>query len=335
MKLLRKILFPFSALYYLITSLRNWGYDCSLFPSKSYTIPILGVGNLNTGGTGKTPMVAHIVNHFQTRYNVAILSRGYGRKSKGYVAYEQGMNAAQIGDEPLLLARNFSQVKVVVSENRQLGIEKLLEVSPQPQLIVLDDALQHRSVKAGCYVLLTSYNDVYSNDWVLPVGNLREPRRGARRAQVIVVTKCPEELGEKEKTHIVRQLNPQKEQQVFFSQIAYARHIRSNGKQMALEELVDKSFTLVTGIANPVPLIAFLKAQGLQFTHRKYGDHHNFALSEIKDMEEQEFILTTEKDFVRLDGRLNHNRLFYIPITITIDRAVDFYNILEGFCERS
>jgi len=310
-------------------------YDKEVLSSKSYGFPIIAVGNLSTGGTGKSPMVEYLIRLFQDDYSMATLSRGYGRNTKGYVKVQPQMTAQEVGDEPLQFAKKFSKITVAVAESRQKGIAKLLEETPQPELIILDDAFQHRKVKAGFYMLLTSYDSLYSNDLILPAGNLRESRNGAQRAQCIVITKCPQALTNEERIAITRKLNPRQGQKVFFASINYSDVIFSAHKQLPLEQLSNTSFALVTGIANPKPLLQFLDDQGLTYTHFKYADHHDFALSEIKTLQQQKLILTTEKDYMRLEGQLEKTKLYYLPIqTVVQDNSTQFDRLLKEFVTR-
>lgn len=330
MKLLRKLLFPFSGLYYIVTFLRNLGYDYKLIRAKSYPIPILGVGNLSTGGTGKTPMVEYLIRHFQDTYQVATLSRGYGRKSKGFILLKPDMNASEVGDEPLQFAKKFDNIEVAVSESRQKGIAQLLQLKPDTSLIIMDDAYQHRKVTAGLYIVLTPYHKLYCDDWVLPVGDLREPRLGAKRAAIVMVTKCPNVLSDTEREAIKGKLKLLPSQQLFFSSIEYDEQVYSTSGSMSIDALRNEVITLVTGIANPKPLVTFLNDQGIAFEHLKFKDHHHFALSEIKNLQHKPCILTTEKDYMRLNGVLDHNKMYYLPISFSIQEEARFKETLDS-----
>ncbi|WP_298329049.1 tetraacyldisaccharide 4'-kinase [uncultured Dokdonia sp.] len=314
MRKLRLLLFPVAGIYYLVTLTRNKLYDTGIFKSKKYDIPVICVGNLSVGGTGKSPMTEFVVRLLHHDYNVATLSRGYGRKTKGYLDVHPENQATMVGDEPLQFAQKFKNIQVAVCEDRQTGIQTLLSKVNAPEVVVLDDAYQHRKVEAGFYILLTAYSDLYSNDFLLPAGNLREPRAGASRADVIVVTKCPENLSSQEQASIVDSLNVNKTQQVYFSTISYDEMVYSALGPVPLNRLKVKKVTLVTGIANPKPLSAYLASQGLSFSHEAYGDHHNFTSSEIEILDTLDCILTTEKDYVRLRPLLKMSDLYYLPI---------------------
>jgi tetraacyldisaccharide 4'-kinase len=330
MKFIRILLFPIVPIYYVITWMRNRFYDLGFFASKSYTFPVVCVGNLSAGGTGKTPMVEYLIRLLKTDYNLATLSRGYGRKSKGYVLAAAGITAKTLGDEPFQFYNKFkTAIQVAVDENRQHGIAKLRALKNQPNVIILDDAFQHRKVKASFNILLTTFSNLYSNDFVLPTGNLREPKSGAKRAQAIVVTKCPNNLPLARKQLIEAKLKQLAHQEVFFSSISYANEVIGKENTIPLSDL--STFTLVTGIANATPLVAFLKSEGLVFKHLEYSDHHNFSKTEIDTISKHKLIITTEKDYVRLvvEHQMK-SRLYYLPITIKIDREADFNALVKS-----
>lgn len=316
MKQLRKILFPFAGLYYIITLLRNKAYDLGYFSHKEYDLPVICIGNLNTGGTGKSPMTEYLIKCLKDQYRIATLSRGYGRKTKGYLNVFPNSIAQDVGDEPLQFVKKFNDVIVSVCEDRQFGISQLLKIKPSPKVIILDDAYQHRKVKAGFQIVLTAYDDLYVDDYLLPVGNLREPRNGVDRAQVIIVTKCPTGISSKDREVVVARLKPFSNESVYFTTIHFSDSVVSHNTSLTISELKNKKITLVSGIANPAPLVNHLHDLGLDFDHKAFKDHHNFALSEIKEFESCEFILTTEKDYVRLAPMLENKQLYYLPIEI-------------------
>ena len=328
---MRYIAFPIVPIYYFVTWLRNKLYDLGIKSSKSYNLPLICVGNLSAGGTGKTPMVEYLIRLLKDDYILATLSRGYGRKTKGFQLGASSSSAETLGDEPFQFYNTFSkEIKVAVDGDRQNGIENLLNLKPTPEVILLDDAFQHRKVKADLNILLTTYSDLYVDDWVLPTGNLREPRAGAKRAQIIVVTKCPHHLSEAEKQKIINKIKPEIHQQVFFSKIAYGKEVVSESKTMELKTL--SHFTLVTGIANAKPLVNFLKLNHLEFSHLEYKDHYHFTEEDIKIIENNELILTTEKDYMRLKDFVSlKNKLYYLPIETEIDNAMDFDILVKQF----
>ena len=306
---MRFLLLPFAILYGLGVRLRHFLYDRGWLSSKRYPFPIVCVGNLAVGGTGKTPMVEYLVR-LLGQEQVAILSRGYRRKTRGFVLADDSATAMTLGDEPYQYHRKFPRATVAVCESRQEGIERLLE-NPHFKYIILDDAFQHRKVQAGTNLLLTSYDKLYTQDFLLPVGSLRDIRSRARKAQIIIVTKCPE-LTQTEQEKIIQQLKPLPSQKVYFTTIAYSDRVYSHEDSQALKDFIATPFTLVTGIANPTPLVDFLEKQGASFEHLAYSDHHHFSNRELEFLRQKERILTTEKDYVRLEGALS--TLYYLPI---------------------
>lgn len=327
MRKLRLLLFPFAGLYYVITLLRSKLYDLNLFSSKEYALPVICIGNLSTGGTGKSPMTEYMIRLLKDDYNLATLSRGYGRSTKGYLDVISSSLATQVGDEPLQFAQKFNDIHVAVCEDRQTGIERLIEKGEKLDCILLDDAYQHRKVKAGFYIVLTSYKDLYSKDYLLPSGNLREPRSGAKRANVVVVTKCPDILSKEEQDQIEKSLSLESNQTLLFSKIVYEQLLYSERGTSQLNSLKTQKVTLVTGIANPKPLEIYLLKQGLLYNHKTYGDHHNFSSSEIEELDQLDCILTTEKDFVRLQPLLKKVKLYYLPIRVKLlDKGDTFKN---------
>lgn len=312
--------------------MRNKLYDARVMPSKSYNFPVVCVGNLSTGGTGKTPMIEYLIRLLKSDFKVATLSRGYGRKTKGFILSDENVTAEDIGDEPFQFYNKFkNEVAIAVDADRQNGIAKLHDLVA-PDVILLDDAFQHRKVAAGFNILLTDFNKLYSKDVVLPTGNLREPKAGAKRANAIVVTKCPENLSETEKQAVVKSLNPLAHQQVFFSKVAYAKEVYGNDPRVDLEAFLKQRFTLVTGIANPKPLVNYLNTLGADFEHLKFPDHHGFSKKEVELLAQKDRILTTEKDYMRLmtEERLKQ-KLFYLPIQVEIDRQTDFEALVLNF----
>ena len=333
MNLIRKITFPFVPAYYAITSLRNTLYDLGLKKYTSYDFPVICVGNLSVGGTGKTPMIEHLIDLLKDDYKVATLSRGYKRKTKDFQLANEFSTAESLGDEPFQFYNKFkNDILVAVDANRVNGINKLRELENPPQVVLLDDAFQHRKVKAGFNILLTTYSNPYFSDFVLPTGNLREPKSGAKRADIIIVTKCPEHLTDEEKKGFIEQISPKENQHVFFSSITYSNEVISEDNKRSINALAN--FTLVTGIANANPLVNFLKERKLQFEHLNFKDHHEFTQQDIAVLEKKELIVTTEKDFMRLKQYQNLKaKLFYLPIAVTLNDNLTFNKIVNDFCE--
>jgi tetraacyldisaccharide 4'-kinase len=315
MKFLRKILLPFSVIYWLVTLIRNVLYDTGIFKQYSFNVPVIAIGNLSTGGTGKTPQTEYLIRLLSDQYRLATLSRGYKRKSKGFILADENSNADVLGDEPYQFYLKFDEITVAVDANRKNGIEQILRLRPQTQIILLDDAYQHRRVKAGFYILLTAYDDLYADDYILPAGNLREGRRGANRANVIVVTKCPLNLPDTEQKAIIRKLKPHANQKVYFTSIAYDDAVYSANGQMSVKEAMATDKVLIAGIAKPKPFFEYL--QGTSTECKAYPDHHDFTNAEIAELNKlslNKIIITTEKDYMRLKGKLPADKLFYLPI---------------------
>ncbi|MBT8282379.1 MAG: tetraacyldisaccharide 4'-kinase [Muriicola sp.] len=305
MQLLRKIAFPFSLLYAMVVYLRNLCYDTGIFNSKTFDTPTICIGNLSTGGSGKTPMIEWILKHLDKTKSVAVLSRGYKRKSKGFLFVKPDLSPEEAGDEPLQIATKFSNTVVAVDPNRQRGIG-ILEDQVAPDLILLDDAYQHRKVKASFYVLLTAYSQLYTHDWYLPTGNLRDHKNQAKRANLIIVTKCPAQLAEEEQKQIIRSLAPKPKQQVLFCTLAYMEQVIGVDKTRSLESFATEEVLLVTAIADPEPLLQYLKTKGIRYNHRRFPDHHYFSENEISEFNKAAVILTTEKDFTRMGGKVTN-----------------------------
>lgn len=330
MKLLRKILFPFSLLYGLILFIRNKLYDNGLISSKSYDFPVICVGNISVGGTGKSPMVEYLVELLKKEHCVATLSRGYKRSTKGFRLLTGEETTKEVGDEPLQFKNKFPKVAVAVDENRQHGIAALRNLKKQPEVIILDDAFQHRKVKAGWNILLTAHDDLYTDDYLLPTGNLRESKSGVARADCIVVTKCPEKISVEARNSIRGKLQPANAQSVYFSTIVYDDHVVNGTTPKKLADL--EPFVLVTGIANPAPLVEFLKQKQLVFKHIEFSDHHHFSAAELKKLRQYETILTTEKDYMRLKKEILQEKLYYLPIrTEIIDDTAAFDKEIHDF----
>lgn len=311
MILLRIIVFPFALIYGFVVHMRNYFYDLGIFNSKEFETPTVCVGNLSLGGAGKTPMVEFLVFELQEAYKIAVLSRGYKRKTSGYVLADTESIVDQLGDEPYQVYRKFSNISLAVDADRGNGIANL-ESTIKPDLIILDDAFQHRKVRPSFSVLLTAYDKLYCDDYFVPAGTLRDGRNQAGRANVIVVTKCPPDLSENQRNRIVEKLKPKPHQKVLFSSLQYGATLKGGEGQITLEDLKQREITLVTGIANPDPLIHYLKEKCLDFEHLKFKDHHSFTKNEIEKLNSRNLILTTEKDFVRLQGKVKD--LLYVEI---------------------
>jgi len=309
---IRKLLFPLGVVYWLVTFIRNWLYDLGIFTSKSYDLPIIAIGNLSAGGTGKTPQTEYIIRLLKNTYKIAVLSRGYKRSTKGFLLANDVVTSSELGDESFQMYSKFPEISVAVCEDRQTGIENLISKS-NPDIILLDDAFQHRKVKAGFYILLTSYDDLFSDDYILPFGNLRESAIGKKRADVVVVTKCPQNITEKNKDEVRLKLNVNFP--VFFTSIDYDSDVFSAENSISVSDIISKEKIIVAGIAKPKYFIDYLNSGTDKVMI--YPDHHNFSeaeISEISELSKDKIIVTTEKDFMRLNRKIHSSNLFYLPI---------------------
>ncbi|MFT3680482.1 MAG: tetraacyldisaccharide 4'-kinase [Ferruginibacter sp.] len=320
----RYLLFPFSFIYGAVIWVRNWLYDKNYLKPASFNFPIICVGNLAVGGTGKTPMAEYLIRLLKDEFKTATISRGYKRKTKGYGLADENTSALDIGDEPMQFHKKFPDISVAVGEERLVAIPQLLQDKPETNVIILDDAFQHRAVKAGLNILLTECDDLYTRDFLLPAGDLRDNRKSAARADIIVVTKCRHSITEEKKADIIKELAPLPHQAIYFTEIIYARPYHLFTKLPAsMSNSTD--VLLVTGIANPKPLKDFLTHHVHTYDMLRYPDHHIFDSDDLKDIKKQfektassdKIILTTEKDGVRLqkfEAELSGLPIYVIPI---------------------
>jgi len=339
----RILLFPFSLLYALIIWIRNKLFDKGWIGSSSFNLPMIGVGNLSAGGTGKSPMVEHILSTFGEQFKLAVLSRGYKRKTSGYALGDEQSNALEIGDEPMQFYSKFPSVTIAVGEERIVAIPQLLHDRPDTEVIILDDAYQHRYIKPGLNILLTDCNNLFTRDWFLPTGDLRDLPSSYKRADILIVSKCAPHLSEPHKKQIEEEIKPQEHQDLFFTSIQYGTpyHIVSkaekdlNGNMEAL---------LISGIANPKPLKKFLSDHTSSYHEMLYGDHHIFTIDDLKDIRkrfenitaEEKIIITTEKDATRLDKFRNDLAgypVYVLPIKVKFlfDEERRFTELITNF----
>jgi tetraacyldisaccharide 4'-kinase len=294
-------------IYAVVVRVRNWCYDQRLLHTTSFNLPIVCVGNLAVGGTGKSPMVEWMIRVLQDRFAIAVLSRGYKRKTRGYALAGASTTALDIGDEPMQFHLKFPDVAIAVGEQRIVAIPQLLHDRPGTRAIILDDAFQHRAVRAGLNILLTDFSNLFTRDWWLPSGDLRDARSSSRRADVIIVTKCREDLSEDERRAIAMEIAPLSGQQLFFTSIRYGDpyHITRHETTVIDDQT---EVLLVTGIANPAPLKRWLGDRAAAYDEMAYRDHHIFSIDDLQAIFRRftsltaagKIILTTEKDAVRL-----------------------------------
>lgn len=332
------LLLPLTMWYAIGVAVRNLLFDWGLKRSVSPDVSTIGIGNLRVGGTGKTPHTEYLIRLLAGR-RVALLSRGYGRKTQGFVLADDSSAASQIGDEPLMMARKFPQLTVAVCEDRVEGVRRLMEMPQKPDVVLLDDVYQHRHIRPALNILLTEYGDPYCDDHVLPFGNLREGRRGRRRADIVVVTKCPDTLSDEEQQQMRRRLKLDERQQLFFSHISYAEPVAVYDAVMpdAVEEVV-----LVTGIAHPEPLVRYLEKE-YRVHHLRFADHHPFGKDDCERIIEtynrlknsRTVVFTTEKDAARMRDAevrkyLQPLPLFYIPIGVKFENSQLFEAAIQA-----
>jgi tetraacyldisaccharide 4'-kinase len=314
MNLLKKSLFPISLLYDIVMRVRNAAFDKQWLRQSQFDIPTIVIGNLTTGGSGKTPLIAYLLHHFSDRFSLAVLSRGYKRKSSGFMIADATSSIESLGDEPFLLFKKFPKVQFAVCKNRPKGIIGLLQKLPQLDAIFLDDGFQHRQLKTSFQILLTTFETPWFRDCVLPAGNLRESANGRKRADLVVVTKCPKSLSKKEREDYTKQLALDPDQNLFFTSIQYDANVYGASK-IELKSFVQNSFVLVTGIANAKPLTRYLDQLGSKYKHLEFGDHHSFSSSDCQKILSLGLpVLTTEKDYVRLSPQLKE--VHYLPISV-------------------
>lgn len=306
LSILKYLTLPFAILYGIVVFIRNKFYDWEIFTSIAFDLPVICVGNITVGGTGKSPHIEYLIELLSSTYHVATLSRGYRRHSRGFRLADIHSNARDIGDEPYQFKSKYPLIDVCVAEERMTAIPQLLQLRPQLQVILLDDAFQHRTVKPGLNILLTDYERRYTKDFILPFGLLRESRTASARANIIIVSKCPPNISQDEKQKLIIEINPLPSQQVFFSSIEYKSIYSLTNNDIHFSK--DTDVLLVTGIANPTPLFEKLSKEFNKVYTLSFKDHHYFTfddLNEINDAFEHinnknKIIITTEKDASRL-----------------------------------
>jgi len=325
LKSVRILLLPIACIYWLVVKIRNLLYDANIFKSTKFSLPIICIGNLSVGGTGKTPMVEMICEGLQNRYKQAILSRGYKRKTRGYTLAQQGVTALEIGDEPMQFFIKFPNITVAVGEERVAAVPQLLHDKPETEVIILDDAFQHRSIQAGLNILLTEFDNLFTRDFFLPVGNLRDIKSRYKKADIICVTKCPQHISNAAKQKIQKEINPLPEQRIFFNYLAYMLpyHILTKDRFKITSQT---HILLLTGIANAAPIKKYLVGEGCKVIHLSYADHYIYRIDDLRKIKaefekikaENKIIITTEKDAVRLfkfGQELSDLPLYVLPIS--------------------
>lgn len=339
---INKILLPLSWLYGLIVYFRNKFFDWGIFKQESFDIPIICIGNITVGGTGKTPHTEYLVNLLRQKYRVAVLSRGYGRKTKGFILSDEHSTSLTIGDEPFQIKQKFPNIIVAVDGNRRRGIHYLLELENPPEVILLDDAFQHRYVKPSFSILLSNFNRPMQKDKLLPAGRLRESFSNYSKANMIIVSKCPVELKPIDYRIISNDIHPYPYQSLFFTKYVYKKLVPVFGnkkKVLDLDSLKDKDILLVTGIASPKMIIKLLENYTNKIEEMTFPDHHTFKTKDIKSItkrfeeiiSKEKIILVTEKDATRLIIRDDIDKsiqdsIYSLPIEVSFEDAEEEFD---------
>ncbi len=324
---------PFSIIYGGVVRIRNFMFDVGKLSSREFDIPIISVGNITVGGTGKTPLTEFIIKQLIDQYQVALLSRGYKRKTKGVVVSNTNSTAIVIGDEPAQINQKFPQCQVVVAEKRVDGVEKIYGLTKVPDVIVMDDAYQHRYVKPGLSILVMDYNRPLWKDFMLPAGELREPMKGKSRADIVFVSKCPANLSQTEQDYITKKLDLLPAQSIFYSSIGYQQPLSLYNDQSSVSQDNLSSFDvlLVAGIGNPKPFYEYIKKMVRSVQTLYFPDHYQYETSDVRKIHnlfdqiisDKKVIITTEKDAVRFKQVLNvsdkiASNIWFLPIEIEI-----------------
>ncbi len=342
-RIIRLLLFPFAVLYGIVVKLRNYLYNKDIIKSATFNFPVICIGNLTVGGTGKSPMVEYILRNFSNRYKIATLSRGYKRKTRGYALANEKTTAIDIGDEPMQFHTKFPGVYVAVGEERATAIPLLLFEKPDTDVIILDDAMQHRQVNAGLTIMLTDRNNLFTKDYFLPTGDLRDARMSYRRANILVVTKCTPDMQEDERKTLTKEIKPLTSQHLFFASIKYGvpYHILDRSQRTISK---NSAVLLVCGIAKPKQLTRYVENISARTEVMYYRDHYIFWIDDLKKiiqrfekMEgENKMILVTEKDAVRLlkfHEHLANLPVYVLPIEtdFLFNQGNEFNTLIENF----
>jgi tetraacyldisaccharide 4'-kinase len=349
-------LYPFSILYGFITGFRNFLYNSGILKSHEFNIPVICVGNLAVGGTGKTPHTEYLINLLGKNFNVAVLSRGYKRKTRGFLLATEKSTASDIGDEPMQMFRKFPGITIAVDRDRVHGVREILNVKPEINVILLDDGFQHRRITPGYSILLSVFDRLMIKDHMLPYGNLRESVRNMDRTDIILITKSPENISPIQRRLIVKEINKPPYQNLYFTSITYKKPLTVFDGIDPEDDIISTAnegitgIVMVTGIANPEPLSEYLQDKAGEIISLSYGDHHKFTENDIEKITEawnslrssRKYIITTEKDAVRLREFTNiaetfRSAFYYIPVGIDFlnDDKEEFDNLIIDYVRKN
>ncbi|MEA1886388.1 MAG: tetraacyldisaccharide 4'-kinase [Bacteroidota bacterium] len=349
------LLFPFALIYGLVIKIRNWLFDIGIIKSTNFDLPVITVGNITAGGTGKTPHVEYLVKLLKDEHNIAVLSRGYKRKTKNFNIVETGSVVDTAGDEPLQIKCKYPSITVAVDRNRVHGVIEILSRKPETDIILLDDAYQHRYIEAGLSILLIDYNRLTTNDYLLPAGRLREPRSSIKRANIVLITKSPPGLSTDNMKLISKKIQLSPEQHLFYTGLSYDQPLsifEQHRKDISIDQIAyqHKNVLLVTGIAEPGLLINYLKEYKLEISHLKYPDHHRYSRQDcrrIRDKylalpEGERCLITTKKDAIRLREIMNEkdfpdDKLFFLRISIVFinNEGGEFNKLITDYVRKN
>lgn len=341
-------MFPFAVLYGIITSLRNLLYDWKLLKSKPVDVHTICVGNIAVGGTGKTPHVEYLIKLLGDNFRIATLSRGYKRKTSGFLLADEQSTALEIGDEPLQYKFKNPALTVAVDANRVNGIKKLLELPDAPNVVILDDAFQHRSLKSELNIVISDFSNIYLHDCMMPAGYLRESKSGIKRADIIIISKTPDKTSAVEIRNLMKDIKPLAHQHLFFTWLKYGELQGFQNPADTIDTLNDLfryRIVAFTGIGNPTPMITYLKEYAAFVKHVQYPDHYNFTINDIADIRNEldaieggnKIVVTTEKDAMRLKHSdlqdiTNTLPLYVLPVEVDFkDKAQEFNDIILNY----
>lgn len=345
------LLYPFSLLYGLVTWLRNFLFDTGALSTVEFPFPVICVGNITVGGTGKTPHTEYITDLLRKNFRVATLSRGYKRTTRGFLVVTINSTVSEAGDEPMQIFRNFPDIIVAVDSNRVRGVKKILQEYPDTEVIILDDGFQHRSITPGFSILLNDFDRLIGRDHMLPFGDLRESKENMKRSDIILVTKTPEDISAIQRRILVKEIDKKSYQNLYFTSLKYKLPVPVfKGPEFHYDINSNCGVVLVTGIANPQPLKKYLEKSHNEIVHLSFPDHHNFAEKDLKNIvsafnnlkSEARCLFTTEKDAVRLREFTNFaepikSAFYYIPIGIHFlnDDKDEFDNLIIDYVRKN